>query len=66
MFDKYCDEIEKLNSFEKADILNKKFELSSNNNMKIYYAPHNEIVNKNAKVFIVGITPGWTQTSYCI
>lgn len=31
--------------------------------MKIYYAPHNEIVNEKAKIFIVGITPGWTQTS---
>lgn len=63
MFDKYCDDIEKLNSFEKEDILNKKFELFSNNNMKIYYAPHNEIINEKAKIFIVGITPGWTQTS---
>jgi len=44
-------------------ILNKKFELFSDNNMKIYYAPHNEIINTNAKIFIVGITPGWTQTS---
>ena len=63
MFDKYCKVIEKLNSFEKEDILNKKFELFSKNNMKIYYAPHNEIINEKAKVFIVGITPGWTQTS---
>ena len=31
--------------------------------MKIYYAPHNEIINEKAKIFIVGITPGWTQTS---
>lgn len=62
MFDKYCDEIERLDSFEKQDILNKKFELFSNKNMKIYYAPHNEIVNEKAKIFIVGITPGWTQT----
>lgn len=63
MFDKYCDEISKLNNFEKEDILNKKFELFSNVNMKIYYAPHNETINKEAKIFIVGITPGWTQTS---
>lgn len=32
-------------------------------NMKIYYAPHNETINTKAKVFIVGITPGWRQTS---
>lgn len=63
MFNKYCDEIKLLNSFEKVDILNKRFELFKNNNMTIYYAPHNEIVNEKAKVFIVGITPGWTQTS---
>lgn len=63
MFEKYCSKIEKLKSFEKKDILNKTFELFSKNNMKIYYAPHNETVNHDAKVFIVGITPGWTQTS---
>lgn len=63
MFDKYYYEIEKLTNFNKEDILNKKFELYSKNNMSIYYAPHNEIINKNAKIFIVGITPGWTQTS---
>jgi len=63
MFDKYYEKIKKLNNFEKEDILNKKFELFSKNNMKIYYAPHNEIVNEKAKIFIVGITPGWTQTS---
>lgn len=63
MFNKYCDEIKKLNNFEKEDILNKTFELFSQNNMKIYYASHNEIVNEKAKIFIVGITPGWTQTS---
>lgn len=62
MFDKYCEQIKNLNSFSKEDILNKKFELYNKNNMKIYYAPHNEIINANAKIFIVGITPGWTQT----
>ena len=63
MFEKYCEEIKNLNSFDKKDILNKKFELFNENNMEIYYAPHNEIVNSKAKIFIVGITPGWTQTS---
>lgn len=53
MFDKYCDEIKQLSSFGKEEILNKKFELFSKCNMKIYYAPHNEIVNEKAKVFIV-------------
>ena len=63
MFNKYCDEIEKLNSFTKEDILKKKFELFNDTTMKNYYAPHNEVVNENAKIFIVGITPGWTQTT---
>lgn len=61
MFDKYCDRIEKLDNFEKCDILNDKFLLFRRDAMEIYYAPHNEIVNSDAKVFIVGITPGWTQ-----
>ncbi len=63
MFDRYAKLISEMNKFEKEDILSKKFELHSKSNMKIYYAPHNEIINKKAKVFIVGITPGWTQTS---
>ena len=63
MFDKYSIEIRKLDSFDKKSILNEKFLLFSKNNMQIYYAPHNEIINNNARVFIVGITPGWTQTS---
>lgn len=63
MFNKYSKLISQMTSFEKKDILNKKFELYNKNNMKIFYAPHNEIINKEAKVFIVGITPGWTQTS---
>lgn len=62
MFDNYCEDIKNLSDFAKESILNKKFELYNKNNMKIYYAPHNEITNKKAKIFIVGITPGWTQT----
>ena len=63
MFEKYCNEIKQLKEFNKEDILIEKFELFNNDNMKIYYAPHNEIINDKAKIFIVGITPGWTQTS---
>lgn len=63
MFKNYCYEIEKLNDFNKENILNKTFELYNQDNIKIYYAPHNEIINEKAKIFIVGITPGWTQTS---
>lgn len=63
MFEEYCNEIKKMNNFNKEDILIEKFELYNKDNMKIYYAPHNEIINDKAKIFIVGITPGWTQTS---
>lgn len=63
MFDNYCEPIKKLKSFHKEDILVEKFELYHQGNMRIYYAPHNEIINRQAKIFIVGITPGWTQTS---
>lgn len=63
MFDKYWSQIKNLKNFNKEDILTKKFELYNKGNIKIYYAPHNEIINDKAKVFIVGITPGWTQTS---
>lgn len=62
MFEKYKNYIKNLNRFEKEDILTNKFLLYKENNLEIYYAPHNEIVNKFARIFIVGITPGWTQT----
>lgn len=63
MFDKYSNEIKRLGVFDKSNILSEKFLLFSKNNMEIYYAPHNEIINDKAKIFIVGINPGWTQTS---
>lgn len=63
MFENYAEEIFKLEKFEKKDLLTENFKLQEQNKIKIFYAPHNEIVNKEAKIFIVGITPGWTQTS---
>ena len=62
ILENYIDEIRKLNTFEKSDIMNCNFMLYSDNNIEIFYAPHNEIVNEDAKIFIVGITPGWQQT----
>src|SRR5699024_11175671 len=32
------------------------------NTLDMYYAPHNEYINEHARIVIVGITPGWTQT----
>lgn len=63
MFDEYLEKIKILNNFTKKDILIDEFSLYQNDKIEIYYAPHNETINKKAKVFIVGITPGWTQTS---
>lgn len=66
LLEKYADKIKKLSnkdSYDKYEILNEDFLLYENRKMKIYYAPHNEYINKQAKIFIVGITPGWTQTN---
>lgn len=64
MLENYMKEFEKnINiSFTRDNILNSSFLLDREGDIEIYYAPHNEIINKRAKVCIVGITPGWTQT----
>ena len=62
MFEKYTNKIKLLKGFGKEDVLTKDFLLYKGNNMEIYFAPHNEVINDKAKVFIIGITPGWTQT----
>lgn len=64
MLDKYVDKILKLSdgSLTKESILSDEFMLEEKNDIKIYYAPHNEYLNEKARVLIVGICPGWTQT----
>lgn len=64
IIDKYIYNINALSNdlIEKKDILNNNFLLNEEGKMKIYYAPHNEYLNKKAKIVIVGICPGWTQT----
>lgn len=47
---------------EKEDIINDNFKLSEEGKLSVYYAPHNEYQNTLAKIVIVGICPGWTQT----
>lgn len=42
------------------------FLIDRKGNIEIYYAPHNEYMNSKAKVFIVGITPGFQQMSTAI
>lgn len=48
--------------YKKDQLLTMDFELYHDDKMCIYYAPHNEYVNIEAEIVIVGITPGWTQT----
>ena len=62
LFPQYRNAIKELNTIDKASIQNNKFCLFSDTNSQIYYAPHNEYINENAKILIVGITPGWSQT----
>lgn len=52
--------------YTKEELLIKDFLIDKKDNIEIYYAPHNEYVNKKAKIFIVGITPGFQQMSTAI
>ncbi len=62
MFEEFIDKITQLHAFEKENILNEKYILEDEGKLKIYYAPHNEFINTEAQILIIGITPGWTQT----
>lgn len=46
---------------DKKDLMNTNFLIEKCGDIEIYYAPHNEYINRHAKIVIVGITPGWTQ-----
>ncbi|MXN90930.1 hypothetical protein GR160_06785 [Flavobacterium sp. Sd200] len=48
------------NSYEKADLQTKKYSFGTEKNIEIFYAPF-DYINPNAKIIIVGITPGWSQ-----
>lgn len=45
----------------KDQLITRDFLISKYGDLEIYYAPHNEFINIDAKVVIVGITPGWSQ-----
>lgn len=49
--------------YTKEEILTENFLIDRDGNLEIYYAPHNEYINQKAKVFIIGITPGFQQMS---
>lgn len=65
----YKEIIKKLpikNKYTKEELLTKDFLIDKDNNIEIYYAPHNEYFNKDAKIFIIGITPGFQQMNTAI
>ncbi|WP_139490874.1 hypothetical protein [Brevibacillus dissolubilis] len=45
----------------KEDLLRPEFLLQKEGAIEVYYTPHNELVNQNPKVVVIGLTPGWTQ-----
>ena len=52
--------------YTKDELLKDEFLVDKEKNIEIYYAPHNEYLNPKAKVFIIGITPGFQQMSTAI
>ena len=52
--------------YTKDELLVHDFLVDKKDNIEIYYAPHNEYINPKAKVFIIGITPGFQQMSTAI
>ena len=65
----YAEVIKKLpkkDKYDKVELLVEDFLIEKNQEIEIYYAPHNEYINPKAKIFIVGITPGFQQMSTAI
>lgn len=53
-------------SYSKDELLTREFLIDKDNKVEIYYSPHNEYINKHAKIFIIGITPGFQQMNNAI
>ena len=65
----YIDTIKKFpikKKYTKDELLIPKLLVEKEGDIEIYYAPHNEYINPKAKIFIVGITPGFEQMSTAI
>lgn len=63
LFERYADAIANLperDKLSKTDLLIPEFRLVHDKSVEIYYAPF-DFINTQAKVAVVGITPGWTQ-----
>lgn len=52
--------------YDKSELLIDDLLIEKNGNIEIYYAPHNDYLNSKAKIFIIGITPGFQQMSTAI
>lgn len=60
----YYESIKKLplqKKYTKEELLTSDLLVARDGNIEIYYAAHNECINKAAKVFMIGITPGFAQ-----
>lgn len=53
-------------SYTKEELITEAFCIEEQGNISIYYNTHNEYINPKAKVFIVGITPGFAQMNTSI
>ncbi|OCB00670.1 hypothetical protein [Clostridium beijerinckii] len=65
----YRDKIKKLpvkEKYNKNELLINDFLIDKKEELEIYYSPHNEYINSDARVFIIGITPGFQQMSTAI
>lgn len=52
--------------YSKEELLIPELLIEKKDTIEIYYASHNEYINPKAKVFIIGITPGFQQMSTAI
>ena len=53
-------------TYTKEELLTPQFLIEEQGNIAIYYNTHNEYMNPKAKVFIIGITPGFAQMNTSI
>ena len=50
-------------TLQKGHIQRAKFRLGREAQLAVYYAPFEGPVNREARILLVGLTPGWTQTA---
>lgn len=65
----YEDKIKNLpikTKYNRNEILTRDFLMETEQDIEIYYSPHNEYINSKARVFIIGITPGFQQMNTAI